>query len=45
MTDQQLVELGYRVDLRVRDQVVAAEAAAPSLDVTLLVRTLNTGWQ
>jgi len=40
---QQLVELGHRLDLRDRDQVVAAEPAALTFDTALLVRALNTG--
>jgi len=43
VADQQLVELGHGVDLRDRDQVVAAEPAAFPLHAALLMRTLDTG--
>ncbi len=43
VADQQLVELGHGVDLRDRDQVVAAEPAALTLHAALLMRPLDTG--
>jgi hypothetical protein len=43
VADQQRVELSHRLDLRDRDQVVAAEPAAFTFDAALLVRALDTG--
>ncbi len=43
VADQQLVEFRDRLDLRDRDQVVAAEPAAFTFDAALLMRALNTG--
>jgi hypothetical protein len=43
VADEQLVELGHRLDLRDRDEVVAAEPATLALHAALLVRALDAG--
>jgi len=43
VADQQRVELSDRLDLRDRDQVVAAEPSALTFDAALLVRALDAG--
>jgi hypothetical protein len=43
VADQQMVELGHRLDLGDRHQMVAAEPAALPLDPALLMGALHTG--